>query len=113
MAYPENQLDELKVQLGSDVKEFEESGYVYVYIPKLKMPPGCKPEICDALLCPQPHSSYTSRLFFKEQIQTPKAVNWNGNVFVLGQQWYAFSYNNIQNMPLLNMVMNHLRGLVI
>lgn len=112
MRYPEEQLEELKTILGSEVRELEESGYVYVYIPGLKMPPGCIPERTDALLCPQPHSGYTSRLFFKEHIQTQKAVNWNGQVFVLGHPWYAFSYNHVENMPLLNMVMNHLRGMV-
>ena len=112
MRYPEEQLEELKAVMGPGVRELEESGYVYVYIPGLKMPPGCIPEQTDALLCPQPHSGYTSRLFFKDYIQTPKPVNWNGQVFVLGYQWHAFSYNNVQNMPLLNMVMNHLRGMV-
>jgi len=112
MRYSEEQLEEVKAHLGPDVRELEESGYVYLYIPGLKMPPGCTPEITDALLCPQLHSGYPSRLFFKERIQTPKPVNWNGQVFVIGHQWYAFSYNNVANMPLLNMVMNHLRGMV-
>lgn len=112
MRYQEDQIEELKSELGIKIREFEEGGYVYVYIPGLKMPLGCTPEITDALLCPQPQSGYTSRLFFKEQIQTPKPVNWNGQVFVLGQQWHAFSYNNVKDMPLLNMVMSHLRGMV-
>jgi len=112
MRYPKDQLEEFKAQLGPDVREFEEGGYVYLYIPGLKMPPGCTPEITDALLCPQPHSGYTSRLFFKEIIQTPKPVNWNGQYLIVGEQWHAFSYNNVKDMPLLNMVMNHLRGMV-
>lgn len=112
MIYTADQLEELKTQLGSDVREIEEGGYAYVYIPRLKMPPGCTPKITDALFCSQPQSGYTSRLFLKERIQTPKPVNWNGQVFVLGQQWHAFSYNNVKDMPLLNMVMNHLRGMV-
>lgn len=112
MQYSEEQLEELKAQMGTEVREFEESGYLYVYISGLKMPPGCTPGQTDALLCPYTHSGYTSRLFFKERIQTPKPVNWNGQVFVLGHQWYAFSYNNVQNIPLLEMVMNHLRGMV-
>lgn len=112
MRCSEEQLKELKALLGPEVRAFEEGGYVFVYIPGLKMPPGCTPEIADTLLCPQLHSGYTSRLFFKECIQTPKPVNWNGQVFVLGQQWHAFSYNNVKDMPLLDMVMNHLRGMV-
>jgi len=111
MRYSEEQLQELKVHLGPGVRELEEGGFVYVYIPGLKMPPGCIPEYTDALLCPQTHSGYPSRLFLKERIQTPKPVNWNGQVFVLGQQWHAFSYNNVANMSLLNMVLNHLRGM--
>lgn len=113
MYYPTEQIAELKMELGTEVREIEEGGYVYIYIPDLKLPPSCSPQKVEAILCPQPHSGYTSRLFFKEQIQTPKAVNWNGQVFILGHQWYAFSYNNVQNMTMLNMVMNHLRGMVV
>lgn len=105
------ELEEMKSIFGSGVREFEESGYVYVYIPGLKMPPGCTPEQTDALLCPQPHSGYPSRLFFKEAIQASKVVNWNGQVFVLGHQWHAFSYNYVENMSQVNMVINHLRGM--
>lgn len=112
MIYPEEQLEELKAQFGPGVREFEEGGHVYLYIPGLKMPPGCTPEITDALLCPQTHSGYTSRLFFKERIQTTKQVNWNGQFLILGVQWYAFSYNYIKDMPLMNMIMSHLRGMV-
>ena len=112
MRYSEEQVEELKAILGPGVRELEESGYVYLYIPGLKMPPGCAPERTDALLCPDLHSGYPSRLFFKERIQTPKPVNWNGQVFVLGEQWHAFSYNDVKDMPLLGMVMSHLRGMV-
>ena len=107
------ELEEMKRIFGSEVGELEESGYVYVYIPGLKMPPGCTPLHTDALLCPQAQSGYPSRLFFKEAIHTPKAVNWNGQVFILGHQWHAFSYNNVANMSLANMVMSHLRGMTV
>lgn len=112
MRYPVEQLEELKAHIGSEIREYEEGGYIYLYIPGLKMPQGCTPEHTDALLCPFFHGGYTSRLFLKERIQTPKVVNWNGEVFVLGYRWYAFSYNGVKDMPLLNMVMSHLRGMV-
>ncbi|MHB1167501.1 MAG: hypothetical protein ACYC0N_03040 [Carboxydocellales bacterium] len=112
MRFPEDQLQELKGLVGSDIREFEESGNIYVYIPGLKMPPGCIPDKTDALLCPHTHDGYTSRLFFKDRIQTPKPVNWNGQVFILGHQWHAFSYNNVKNGSLLEMAMNHLWGMV-
>jgi hypothetical protein len=112
LQYPKDQIKELRDQLGVDVREYDEGGYTYIYLPGINLPPGCTPQQTDALLCPTTHSGYTSRLFLKVQIQTPKTVNWNSQVFVLGQQWYAFSYNNIVDMPLLSMVMNHLRGMV-
>ena len=112
MRNSEEGLKALREWLGYDVREFEESGYSFVYLPGLKMPPGCLPVQTDALLCPQPHSGYSSRLFFKERVKTPKPVNWNGQVFVLGHQWYAFSYSNVINTSLLDMVINHLRGMV-
>ncbi|MDD2300487.1 MAG: hypothetical protein PHU69_12730 [Fermentimonas sp.] len=107
----EEQFQALK-ETCTNAQVFEESGYTYIYIPDQKMPPGCKPPVSDVILCPQEHSGYTSRLFFKDIIQTPKQLNWNGQAFILGQQWHAFSFNNVANMPLLNMVINHLRGLV-
>jgi hypothetical protein len=106
------ELEDMKRTFGSEVREFEEGGYVFVYIPGLKMPPGCTPMQTDALLCPQSHSGYPSRLFFREAIQTSKAVNWNGQAFVLGHQWHAFSYNGVENMSQVNMVINHLRGMI-
>ncbi|ABI69540.1 hypothetical protein [Syntrophomonas wolfei] len=112
MHYQPEELAILRENLNSDVREIDEAGYCFIYIPGLNMPPGCAPEKTDALLCPMPHSGYTSRLFFKDRIQTVKQVNWNGEVFVLGHKWYAFSYQNIENMPMLDMVINHLRGLV-
>ena len=105
------ELEGMKKIFGSEVREFEEGGYPYVYIPGLKMPPGCTPEHTDALLCPQLHSGYPSRLFFKEAIQTPKVVNWTPQAFVLGHSWHVFSYNNVANMSWANMVMSHLRGM--
>lgn len=105
------ELEDMKRTFGLDVRKFEEGGYVFVYIPGLKMPPGCTPGQTDALLCPQSHSGYSSRLFFKEVIQTPKVVNWNGQSFILGHQWHAFSYNKVENMSWANMVINHLRGM--
>lgn len=112
MHYSDEQIEELRSTFGLDVQEIEESGYTYIYLPGLKMPPGCTPEKTDALLCPEFYNGYTSRLYFKDHIQSPKSLNWNGHDFILGQQWHAFSYNNIANMPLLHMIMNHLRGLV-
>ncbi len=112
MRYSDEQIKELAAQLDTEVRQFEEAGDVFLYIPGLKMPPGCTPEKSDALLCPQQHSGYSSRLFFKERIQSPKAVNWNGQVFALGYQWYAFSYNNVPVMRPFDMVINHLRGMV-
>lgn len=112
MRFQTEELDKLRDNLNSDVQEIDEAGYGFVYIPGLKTPPGCIPEKTDALLCPIPHSGYTSRLFFKDRIQTPKEVNWNGEVFILGHKWYAFSYQNIKDMSMLEMVINHLRGLV-
>lgn len=107
----EEQLQELK-EIHPNVQIFEEGGHTYIYIPGQKLPSGCSPHVSDVILCPREHSGYTSRLFFKDIIQTPKQLNWNGQVFILGQSWHTFSYNGISNMPLLNMVMNHLRGLV-
>jgi hypothetical protein len=107
-----DQVEELKA-VFNDLSSCSEGGIEYVLIPKLKMPEGCTPQEVDALLCPTARGDgYESRLFFATKIECSrplkKPLNWNGNVRVLEQNWYAYSYKVDAALRLKQMVAAHL-----
>jgi hypothetical protein len=76
-------------------RRLEEAGLRYIFLPKLPMP-GCVPDVVDALLCLDASGGYSSRLYFAEQISKDRvALNWNGNVHILGRNWVAYSWNGV------------------
>lgn len=111
MEFPSEQIEELQ-RLYGELRQVEEGGVLYIYIPALPLPEGCEPKVVKSLLCPSGRDNYTSRLFFSKIISTPHSRNWNAKgIRIMEQQWYAFSYQHIQGMSLLNMLASHLRGL--
>ena len=111
MEFPDEEIKELEKYCPA-VRLVYEGGLIYFYIPALNLPDGCVPKIVEAMLCPVQRDGYTSRLFLSEMVKTPFPRNWNANgVRIVERQWYAFSYNNIQKMTLLQMLGAHLRGL--
>jgi hypothetical protein len=110
MEFPEAQIKELET-ICPGIRQVEEGGSIYFYIPALTLPDGCDPNVVEAMLCPVQRDGYPSRLFFSVMIKTPFPRNWNANgVRILERQWYAFSYQNIKG-TLLQMLAAHLRGL--
>lgn len=94
-------------------KQYHEGGTTFYFIPSLAMPPGCTPEHTDVLLCPTARDGYPSRLFFAIRVEGPAARNWNGgDSHILGRQWYAFSWTDIQGLPLVDLVLSHVRALL-
>jgi hypothetical protein len=109
--FPTEQIEELEKHYEG-VRRIEEGGLTYFYIPALILPDGCEPKVVEAMLCPVQRDGYTSRLFLSEIVKTPFARNWNANgVRIVERQWYAFSYNDIRGMTLLQMLAAHLRGM--
>lgn len=111
--FTKEQIDELK-RLFPDVLQGEEAGVTYFLLPQIHLPDGCTPARTDALLCPSPRDGYSSRLFFAEQIQTSKALNWNASgVRILERNWNAFSWKlDAPNLRLVQMLSLHLKALV-
>lgn len=93
-------------------KRYQEGGMTFYFIPRLRLPAGCIPEQVDALLCPTARDGYPSRLFFAERVQGPAPRNWNGDSHILGRRWYAFSWADIQGLPLVDLVLAHVRALL-
>ena len=106
MAFPQDQIDELKQVYKTNVASVAEAGKEYLLIQKLSLPSGCTPVETEALLCPTPHSGYTARLFFAKRIQSSNnksQLNWNANgVRIAERLWHAFSWKGIP--PDLRMV---------
>ncbi len=114
--YPSDQIEALRAVYGSGVRECIDGRDHYVFVPGLRMPQGCTPKETDALFCLKAYApscgGYTSRLFLKERVDSPHIPNNYGPRLIAGQTWYAFSYNEVKDGPYLEMIANHLRGLL-
>lgn len=110
MTYDADQIAELK-RIAPNLSQAEEGGSSYLRIAGYQLPTGCVPAVCDLLLCPQPRDGYQSRLFFPVQITGGVARNWNGNIRVLGENWYAFSWATDPGLRLAEMLLIHINGL--
>ncbi|HST51085.1 MAG TPA: hypothetical protein VLJ61_03665 [Pyrinomonadaceae bacterium] len=111
MEYPKEQIDELK-RYCTSVKTFSEGAVTYLFLEALRLPAGCEPSICDALLCPVPRDGYPSRLFLSKQIASPYSRNWNATNARIGERnWFAFSWKvEIINPTLVQLLIAHLNG---
>ncbi|ADB42777.1 conserved hypothetical protein (plasmid) [Spirosoma linguale DSM 74] len=111
MFFPEGQIDELKT-IAPNLSVAQEGGYTYVFIENLRLPNNCQPAVVNALLCPTPRDGYNSRLFFSEMINGAPARNWNGQIRVLGTNWYGISWQIQQSgLRLSEILINHINAL--
>lgn len=111
MGNPDEELAELQ-RLYPGSKRCEEGGTAFYFIPNLPLPADCTPDSTDALLCPTGRDGYPSRLYFAELIQGPIALNWNTQSRILERNWHAFSWNQVPNMPLADLVHVYVRALL-
>ena len=113
MQFPPDQIDELKAAFPS-VCSAEEGGIPYFFIPNFILPNGSSPSVVDVLLCPTAdRHGYPSRLFFAQQVQSSKPLNWNTNcVRILEKNWYAYSWKvTQQGLRLIQILALHLKAL--
>jgi len=107
------QIEELK-KVCPTLKEHEESGTPYIYLPSLGLPTGCQPGVLDALLRPVSTDGYNSRLYFSEKVNPAgsAALNWNtSGVVILQRAWFAFSWRTPAGLRLIQMLALHLKAL--
>jgi len=113
MAYPQEQVDELK-RYCSKVSALTEGNATYLHLEKLQLPEGCEPRECDALLRPfLGGDGYPSQLYFSVQIKSAYGRNWNvANVRICEKNWFAFSWKvSVASPTLAKALLNHLVGL--
>ncbi|MFC4765792.1 hypothetical protein [Effusibacillus consociatus] len=115
--YPPDQIELLRSIYGEGVEERSDGQDHYIFIPGLKMPQGCTPERTDALFCLQSFApscgGYTSRLFLRDRVASPHIPNNFSSYLIAAETWHAYSHNNVQHGPYPEMIMNHLRGLLV
>lgn len=111
MEYPKEQTDELK-HYCSKLSAFTEGGVTFLYMEGLRLPVGCDPQVCDALLCPVPREGYPSRLYFLVQVKSPYTKNWNVSNTRIGEKnWFAFSWKvELASPTLVQILVAHLTG---
>ena len=112
MAYPQDQIDELK-SYCSKVGALTEGNSTFLYLEQLRLPEGCEPALCDALLRPfQGADGYPSQLYFSAQIKSPYPRNWNVlNARICEKNWFAFSWKvNPASPTLVRILRAHLSG---
>jgi len=112
MNFPEEQIEELKAYCAK-LSALREANRIYFFLEGLRLPPGCEPGACDALLRPFPGGDgYPSQLYFSTQIKSPFTRNWNvSNVRICEKNWFAFSWKHTLSSPkLAEMLVNHLTG---
>ena len=65
----------------------------------------------DALLCLNHNNpTYPTKLYLAEQVSA--TLNWNENAFILGRQWFTFSWKDVSpNQPIFDILAAHLAPL--
>ena len=115
MAWPDDQVDELK-RLFGEVQSAEEGGVTFFLFKSLQLPDRCTPQQVKALLCPSARDGYTSRLFFAQKVtvsEPTQTLNWNSvDQRILEENWHAYSWKiNRTDLRLAQMIADHLRAL--
>ena len=108
--YPPEQIEELK-KYCSKLSAFTEGGVTFLYLENLRLPQGCTPEVCDALLCPVNRGDgYPSRLFFPTEAGSLRSPKWNmADAHIGGKNWWAFSWrHNLASPTLAQLLVEHL-----
>lgn len=109
--YPQEQIEALK-NYCSKLSAFVENGVTFLHLEGLRLPRGCTPESCDALLCPSERDGYPSRLYLSVQVSSGCTRNWNVSNARIGEKnWYAFSWRVALTAPTLTQILiEHLKG---
>jgi hypothetical protein len=111
MGFPSEQTDELK-RYCTKLSVLTEGGVSFLLLEGLRLPAGCQPSMCDALLCPVAKDGYPSRLYFSVQVTSVYTRNWNCSNARIGERnWVAFSWKVDQQNPTLpQLLIAHLNG---
>lgn len=111
MDYPAEQIEALKPYCAK-LGKVAEGGVTLFLLSELRLPAGCTPQTCDALLCPVARDGYPSRLYFSVLVSGPYPRNWNvSNARIAERNWFAFSWRvDLPQSTLVQLLIAHLNG---
>lgn len=98
--------------LYPEISAAEEGQVTFLRIENLMLPDGANPQSVTGLLCPVPRDGYQSRLFLSSKVSHQgKGTNWNADgVLILGERWWAVSWQTKPGQTLIEMVLDHLQA---
>jgi len=113
MELAEEQLNAL-LDLCDEVSVLKDGTSVFVHMKNLRYTCGGTPLTMNALLSPQEHSGYATRLFFERKhdfaLADGNPPNWQVQV-VLGTTWHTWSWKDVPaNQELIGIVAGHLKA---
>lgn len=111
MDYPQDQIESLK-RYCDKLSALSEGGVTFFHLNGLRLPPGCTPSKCNALLCPVPREGYPSRLYLSEQVTCPFHRDWKvSDARIAESNWHVFSWKVEPTPPdLAQLLVAHLNG---
>lgn len=109
MNFNEDEIAELKL-INPNLSTAQEGGNQFILISGLSLPSGCQPQLVDALLCPTMREGYNSRLYLSAQITGCPFRNWNGQLRLLGRNWFAISWQVPGGLRLAETLLVHLNA---
>lgn len=111
MGYPPEQIEDLK-RYCVKLSALSEGSVTFFHMEGLRLPAGCEPAVCDALLCPVEKDGYPSRLYFSARIVSGYTQNWNCSDARIGEKnWFAFSWKvDLVSPTLSQLLIGHLNA---
>ena len=114
MALDAGQIDKLKTHCTS-VSSVVVGNITYLVLRGLKLPPGASAATVDAMIrLGDTGDGYATRLYLSQRVigASKLAVNWNSNdQRILEQIWFAYSWKAAADLPLEEILLEHLKGL--
>jgi hypothetical protein len=107
MARSSDEMDDM-IRLCPGAQGMSEGGIDYVLLPGMKHP--CALGTLDALLCPQQHGGYASRLFLSVPIPE-RRTNWTTHT-ILSRTWHTWSWKDVSaDQRLAEILAQHIAAL--
>jgi len=110
MTIDEKELEALR-ELCEEVKVLTEGSYTFIFMKKLRFPCGAESMQMNALLVPQEHTGYATRLFLERPLTNRgKSQNWQVHT-ILGDTWHTWSWKEVlPGRPLMHILSDHLNA---
>jgi len=111
MTFAESEIKELS-QLCTEVEVLTEGTLTFILLRGLQFQHKRELIKIDALICPQKHDGYPTRIFLDRKLEIDGTANWKVYQF-LGSNWHSWSWNNIpKEQRLIQILADHLSPLM-